>query len=140
MGRRKDDVRLDLCFNRETDGDLIAWLASLNGQPYGHKQQTVKAMLRRALSLEVASTVSPANPPTGELKEIQTHIEAIHQRLKQSPALDLGEIRAVVEAAVASSLAKQGGAFIPSNAATSPEEPSLLASMVSGLMLEEDEA
>ena len=58
------------------DDDLLCWLAGMEGQPYGAKSQAVKEALRRGLGMN--SSAAPAGA-----------------------AVDLAEIRAVVEAALA---------------------------------------
>jgi len=67
------------------DDQLIAWVNSLNRLPFGGKSQAVKDALRRGIGLV------PDNAPS------------------TSPVLDLAEIRAVVEAAVAQALARSEG-------------------------------
>ena len=69
------------------DDDLLRWLAGMEGQPYGMKSQAVKEALRRGLGMN-----SPAAPA--------------------GAAVDLAEIRAVVEAAVEAALARLEGTVI----------------------------
>jgi hypothetical protein len=69
----------------EHDEDLIRWLESRGSQPYGGKTWAVKEALRRG----IAGTAERPIPTAGV-----------------APALDLGEIRQVVEAAVASALGR----------------------------------
>ncbi len=80
------------------DDDLIRWLAELDRQSFGAKSQAVREALRRGLADDPAS---------------------------QSPApasVDLGEIRAVVEAAVESALTRLEGLALVRSAPAEPED------------------
>jgi hypothetical protein len=79
------------------DDDLLRWLAGMEGQPYGAKSQAVKEALRRGLGMN-----SPAAPA--------------------GAAVDLAEIRAVVEAAVEAALARLEGAVIARPAPDSADD------------------
>ena len=79
------------------DDDLLRWLGGMEGQPYGAKSQAVKEALRRGLGMN-----SPAAPA--------------------GAAVDLAEIRAVVEAAVEAALARLEGAVIARPAPDSADD------------------
>ncbi|HIE39047.1 MAG TPA: hypothetical protein EYP77_08285 [Anaerolineae bacterium] len=89
------------------DDELIAWVNSLDRLPFGAKSQAVKEALRRA----VGGGSSPGRPAP-------------------APAVDLSEIRAVVEAAVEQALARQQ---VSAAAATAPEEDAEVEALLDGL-------
>jgi len=130
MARRKKEIRLDLRLYPDSDTDLIEWLDSMATLPHGYKVQAIKTALRQGMG---QGNAIPASTNSAGLDQIQTLLEALHR------TLDLNQIRAVVEAAVASSLTRQGATIIQTAPAPVSEESSLLTHMVSGLMLEEDE-
>lgn len=102
-------LALKIRFYHGQDDDLIRWMSELDGQPYGAKSQAVKEALRRGLATA---------PP--------------------SPAVDLAEIRAVVEAAVESALARlEGVALVRSASESDPEDETerLLGELGEALML-----
>jgi len=80
-------MRFTLRLSPDRDDDLLRWLGGMEGQPYGAKSQAVKEALRRGLGMN-----SPAAPA--------------------GAAVDLAEIRAVVEAAVEAALARLEGSVI----------------------------
>lgn len=82
MGRKKkkQEVHLSLRLYPGQDDPLIQWLEQFEGRPYGAKSQAIREMLARAIS---------GAPGPGA----------------DAPALDLAELRRVVEAAMASALA-----------------------------------
>jgi hypothetical protein len=94
------------------DDDLLRWLAGMEGQPYGAKSQAVKEALRRGLGMN-----SPAAPA--------------------GAAVDLAEIRAVVEAAVEAALARLEGAVVarPAPDAADDEAERLLDTLGEALVL-----
>jgi hypothetical protein len=94
------------------DDDLLCWLAGMEGQPYGAKSQAVKEALRRGLGMN--SSAAPAGA-----------------------AVDLAEIRAVVEAAVEAALARLEGAVVarPAPDAVDDEAERLLDALGEVLML-----
>ena len=99
------------------DDRLIAWLQTLEGQPFGVKSQAIKAALLHGI--DAGSKVASA------------------------PAVDwttlLPEIRRVVEAAVANALSQQG--WVVAKAADAPPTDAaeaLLAALDHNLLLEED--
>jgi hypothetical protein len=79
------------------DDDLLRWLVGMEGQPYGAKSQAVKEALRRGLGMN--SSAAPAGA-----------------------AVDLAEIRAVVEAALEAALARLEGAVIARAAPDSADD------------------
>ena len=94
------------------DDDLLRWLGGMEGQPYGAKSQAVKEALRRGLGMN-----SPAAPA--------------------GAAVDLAEIRAVVEAAVEAALARLEGAVVarPAPDAVDDEAERLLDTLGEALVL-----
>lgn len=83
--RKRGEIHLSLRLYWGQDDDLIGWLEKFDGQPYGVKTQAVKEALRRNLGAG------------GE------------QAAAAQPAVDLAEVRRVVEAAVTSALARFEG-------------------------------
>jgi hypothetical protein len=94
------------------DDDLLRWLVGMEGQPYGAKSQAVKEALRRGLGMN--SSAAPAGA-----------------------AVDLAEIRRVVEAAVDAALARLEGAVIarPASGAADDEAEQILDAMGESLVL-----
>jgi len=105
-------VKLTVRLYPGSDDDLLRWLAGMEGQPYGAKSQAVKEALRRGLGMN-----SPATPA--------------------GAAVDLAEIRAVVEAAVEAALARLEGAVVarPVPDAADDEAERLLDALGEVLML-----
>jgi hypothetical protein len=93
----EDGPQLTIRLYPGPDDDLLRWLAGMEGQPYGAKSQAVKEALRRGLGMN-----SPAAPA--------------------GAAVDLAEIRAVVEAAVEAALARLEGAVIARPAPDSADD------------------
>jgi len=95
-----------------SDDDLLCWLAGMEGQPYGAKSRAVKEALRRGLG------VGPSAGSGGA-------------------AVDLAEIRAVVEAAVEAALARLEGAVVarPAEPSADDEAERLLDALGEVLML-----
>ncbi len=97
------------------DDDLIAWLNGLPDQPFGIKSHSVKTALRRGLQ------------GTGPFSQ-------------ETPALDVGELRQVVEAAVATQLARCGATVFTADAVESPESgeaEALLDQLTAGMAIDE---
>ena len=94
------------------DDDLLCWLAGMEGQPYGAKSQAVKEALRRVLGMSSSAGSGGA-------------------------AVDLAEIRAVVEAAVEAALARLEGAVVarPAPDSADDEAERLLDALGEVLML-----
>lgn len=96
------------------DDDLIRWLEQMDGRPYGVKSQAVKEAIRRGIG-----QVTPQN---------------------STPVVDLGEIRAVVEAAVESALARLEGIAVAravSGTDQDDETEALLDSLDAALVMRE---
>jgi hypothetical protein len=114
--RKRGEVHLSLRLYWGQDDDLIGWLEQFDGQPYGVKTQAVKEALRRNLSTDGG------------------------QAMASQPSLDLAEVRRVVEAAIASALARFEGQM-PGAVATAPgeddEAEDLLDALGDSLVLEE---
>lgn len=114
--RKRGEIHLSLRLYRGQDDDLIGWLEQFDGQPYGVKTQVVKEALRRSLGA------------------------GIGQAAAAPPALDLAEVRRVVEAAMASALARFEGQMIGTAAAApgdDDEAEDLLDALGESLVLEE---
>jgi len=105
-------VKLTIRLYPGPDDDLLRWLAGMEGQPYGAKSQAVKEALRRGLGMN-----SPAAPA--------------------GAAVDLAEIRAVVEAAVEAALARLEGTVVarPAPDAVDDEVERLLDTLGEALVL-----
>lgn len=91
MTRRRQSLRpikFTLRFYPGRDADLICWLAELDGEQVGAKTQAVKQALRNHSDPGTAGAVHGAGT---------------------APALDLVDVRRVVEAAVASALGRFEG-------------------------------
>jgi hypothetical protein len=83
--RRSRPIRFTLRFYPGQDDDLIRWLDGMDGEPIGAKTQAMKMALRRGTD-------------AGQVEAVQGTGTA--------PALDLAQMRQVVEAAVASALVR----------------------------------
>ncbi len=104
------------CYAGEDD-DLLAWLATLDNQPYGRKSQAVKAALRRGL----------ATAPAGVGERVPPPLDA---------DMLLSEIRRIMEAVVSS--ARHGLQVAPpAPAANLDETEDLLAALDTNLLLED---
>ncbi|HEY77345.1 MAG TPA: hypothetical protein G4O00_14405 [Thermoflexia bacterium] len=91
------------------DDDLIRWLGSLDGLHFGAKTQAVKEALRRGIE----SGDGPGRPAP-------------------APAVDLPEIRAVVEAAVEQALARFEGR-VSATPSAPPEVDEEVEALLDGL-------
>ncbi len=80
--RRNADVQLHIRLYPGQDDDLIDWAEELDEQPFGLKGQAVKEALRRGTRTDSGPTAAA------------------------TPALDLAQVRLVVEAAVETALAR----------------------------------
>jgi hypothetical protein len=119
--KRSEEIRVRL--HPGQDDDLLHWLAQFDSKPYGAKTQAVKETLRRGLGMgdSEPSSESPASS-TGA-------------------ALDLSELRQVVEAAVDTALGRfegqiDGGTKVKSSA-EDDETEALLDNLEAALVLEE---
>ncbi len=104
------------CYAGEDD-DLLAWLATLDNQPYGRKSQAVKAALRRGLGAAPAAAGARVPPPL-------------------DANMLLSEIRRIMEAVVSSARLGQQAAP-PAPAANPAETEDLLAALDTNLLLED---
>ena len=115
-GRGKVEIKIRLYPGQ--DDELIQWLAQFEGQPYGVKTRALKDALR----LGIGGTTPEA--------------------LAAAPALDLAEIRSVVEVAVASALDRWEGPWVGSDRegcrAEEDEVEALLDAFGSSLVLGDD--
>jgi hypothetical protein len=107
--RGKVEIKIRLYPGR--DDELIEWQAQFDDQPYGVKTQALKDALRSGIGAD--HVLSGAEGP------LQATVAA--------PALDLVEVRRVVEAAVVSALGRfactlQGEGQVAGAAATTPAE------------------
>lgn len=112
-------VRFTLRFYPGQDDDLIHWLDELDKDRLGAKNQALKERLRMAVGAE-----SP-------------------QATVAAPALDLVEVRQVVEAAVASALSRFEGQVVGTALATTTDDEDevedLLDALEQALVLGEEE-
>ena len=120
MARRRKTVEFRIRLYSGQDDELIRWLEQFNDKPYGVKSQAVKETLLRGIGSD------PDRPTTSA-----------------APAVDLAEVRRVVEAAVATALARFEGQVSGAVPATPPEEDEetedLLDSLEAALTLQDDE-
>jgi len=119
MARRRKTVEFRIRLYSGQDDELIRWLEQFNDKPYGVKSQAVKEALLRGMG--------SGNPGQGDA----------------APAVDLAEVRRVVEAAVATALARFEGQVSGAVPAHPPEEDEetedLLDSLGAALTLQDDE-
>ena len=96
--RQRGKVEIKIRLYPGQDDELIQWQTQFDGQPYGVKTQAVKEALRRGIGTEpLQATVA-------------------------TPALDLVEMRRVVEAAVVSALGRFEGQVVGATTTTPAEE------------------
>ena len=118
MARRRKTIEFRIRLYSGQDDELIRWLEQFNDKPYGVKSQAVKEALLRGMG--------SGNPGQGDA----------------APAVDLAEVRRVVEAAVATALARFEGQVSGAVPATPPEEDEetedLLDSLEAALVLDDD--
>lgn len=113
MARRSRTVRLDIRLYPGQDDDLIAWVQGLVHEPHGAKMQRLRAALRQGLTGGSGAA---------------------------SAALDMAEVRQVVEAAVSTALARFEGSINPAAqrpATRDAEADALLSDLGSALLLQE---
>ncbi len=115
--RRVTDLKIRLYPGH--DDDLIHWQAQFEDQPYGAKSQAIKEALRRGIG------ATPDQPASS------------------APALDLTELRQVVEAAVTQALARfevqVSGAAIASTPDEDDEIEGLLDDLGAALVVADEE-
>jgi hypothetical protein len=112
MTRRRRGLRpikFTLRFYPGQDDDLIHWLDELNEEQIGAKTQAMKDALRRGMRTDSLQATALA------------------------PALDLVEVRQVVEAAVASALGRFEGNVVGATATTPAEEDDEVEDLLEGL-------
>jgi hypothetical protein len=114
--RRKGKVEIKIRLYPGRDDELIQWQAQFDGQAYGVKTQAVKEALRRGIGTEHG--LSGAEGP------LQAAVAA--------PALDLVEIRRVVEAAVVSALSRFEGQVVGAKGTTPAEEDDEVEDLLEG--------
>jgi len=115
--RQPTEVRLHLRFYVGQDDEVIRWLEQFDDQPYGTKTQAIKAALLRGIG--------------GDSDRVTEVL----------PALDLGEVRRVVEAAVTTALSRFEGQVVRAPTVLPVEEDEtedLLDALESALVLRED--
>ena len=119
MARRRKTVEFRIRLYSGQDDELIRWLEQFNDKPYGVKSQAVKEALLRGMG--------SGNPGQGDA----------------APAVDLAEVRRVVEAVVATALVRFEGQVSGAVPATPPEEDEetedLLDSLEAALVLGDDD-
>jgi hypothetical protein len=120
--KRSEEIRVRLHPGR--DDDLLHWLVQFDDRPYGTKSQAVKDALRRGIgsgNFEQSSEL-PSN--------------------SAGVALDLAELRQVVEAAVDTALGRFEGQIGGGTRAATQEEDdeaeALLDDLEAALVLEDD--
>lgn len=106
--RRKGKVEIKIRLYPGRDDELIEWQAQFDDQPYGVKTQAVKQALRSGIGAE----------------PLQATVAA--------PALDLVEVRRVVEAAVVSALSRFEGQVLGTAATTPAEEDDEVEDLLEG--------
>jgi hypothetical protein len=120
MGRRGTE-ELKLRFYPGQHDDIIAWLRQFDGKPHGAKSQETIEALRRGIG-------------SGACVDQFTATAA--------PALDLSELRQVVEAAVDTALGRFegqiGGGTKVTSSAEDDETEALLDNLEAALVLDED--
>ena len=104
--RSKGKVEIKIRLYPGRDDELIQWQAQFDDQPYGVKTQAVKEALRRGTGVEAFQAAAPA--------------------------LDLVEVRRVVEAAVASALGRYEGQMVGAAATTPDEEDDEVEDLLEG--------
>lgn len=115
--RRRREVHLSIRLYPGQDDELIRWLEQFDGRPHGVKSQAVREALCQGIK-----------PAQGQAAA--------------APALDLAELRQVVEAAIASALARFEGQVIGAAVATSvkdDETEEILNALGAALVLGADE-
>ena len=113
---RLPPIQVILRFYPGTDDDLIQWLDGLDEEPTRTKTQALKETIRRGIGVEHG--LSGAKGP------LQATVVA--------PALDLVEVRRVVEAAVTSALGRIEGQVVGAAATTFAEEDDEVEGLLEG--------
>ncbi len=106
--RQRGKVEIKIRLYRGQDDELIQWQAQFDDQPYGAKTQAMKEALRKGIRAEAREA------PVA------------------TPALDLVEVRRVVEAAVVSALSRFEGQVAYAAAAIPAEEDDEVEDLLEG--------
>jgi len=106
--RQRGKVEVKIRLYRGQDDELIQWQAQFDDQPYGVKTHAVKEALRRGIGAE--------HP----------------QATVAAPAVDLVEVRRVVEAAVVSALGRLEGQVVGAEVTTPAEEDDEVEDLLEG--------
>ncbi len=147
MVRRNESLRLEIRFNPREDADLIAWIEELKGRPHGYKSQEIKDTLRQGRNqgqkLSARSAPAAASLTLDVPGLADTLLKALVPGLTDQLSVNLlAEFRLLLEAAVLSALARSGGmagASVPAATPSAAQSEDLLTSMVSGMLLEEED-
>ena len=107
--RQRGKVEIKIRLYPGQDDELIQWQAQFDDQSYGVKTQAMKEALREGIGVEAL------------------------QATVATPALDLVEVRRVVEAAVVSALGRFEGQVVGAAAAASAEEDDEVEDLLEGL-------
>jgi hypothetical protein len=124
--RKRGTVEIKIRLYPGQDDELIQWQAQFDDQPYGVKTQAMKEALRKGIRVE----------------HVLSGAQGTLQATVATPALDLVEVRRVVEAAVVSALGRFEGQVFGAAATASAEEDEvedLLEGFRYSLLLGEDE-
>lgn len=117
--RQRGKVEIKIRLYPGQDDELIQWQAQFDDQSYGVKTQAMKEALRKGIGVEAP------------------------QATVATPALDLVEVRRVVEAAVVSALGRFEGQVVGAAATASAEEDDEVEDLLEGfqysLVLGDDE-
>jgi hypothetical protein len=114
--RQRGKVEIKIRLYPGQDDELIRWQAQFDDQPYGVKTQAVKEALRKGIGVE----------------HVLSGAEGTLEVTVAAPALDLVEVRRVVEAAVASALSRFEGHVADAAAATPAEEDEEVEDLLEG--------
>ena len=106
--RSKGKVEIKIRLYPGRDDELIQWQAQFDDQPYGVKTQAVKEALCRGIGAQPLQATGAA------------------------PALDLVEVRRVVEAAVVSALGRFEGQVVGATTTTPTEEDDEVEDLLEG--------
>ena len=113
---RLPPIQVILRFYPGQDDDLIQWLDGLDEEPTRTKTQALKEALRRG--------IGPEHGLSGAEGPLQATVA--------TPALDLVEVRRVVEAAVTSALGRFEGQVVGAAATTPAEEDDEVEDLLEG--------
>lgn len=135
LKHKRGETQLHIRLYPGQDDELLEWLATLDGKPYGEKARAVKAALRRSIETAAAPAPPVVDPstlrtviedaiatfaPRPDLSELRQALEAAIAAA--SAKVDLSELRQVVEAAVDTALARFGARPVDGVAATEEDD------------------